>query len=158
GVQVMTVHKAKGLEFPVVILADPTCPAAPQPHVEPCRRLWLEPLCGCAPAQLLEAADEELRRDRAEEMRVVYGRGNHATGRGPWSPARSSRLCGGGGASERYIGGGDTAPSAGRAHFSFRLIAWACSSPRWIARWTRVVNRSSICSNRSRGHAPSCSS
>jgi ATP-dependent helicase/nuclease subunit A len=75
GVRVMTVHKAKGLEFPVVILADPTCPAArdtPSRHVEPSRRLWLEPLCGCAPAELLEAADEELRRDRAEEMRVVY--------------------------------------------------------------------------------------
>ena len=75
GVRVMTVHKAKGLEFPVVILADPTCPAArdtPSRHVDPARRLWLEPLCGCAPAELLEAAEEELRRDRAEEMRVAY--------------------------------------------------------------------------------------
>ena len=75
GVRVMTVHKAKGLEFPVVILADPTCPAArdtPSRHVDPSRRLWLEPLCGCVPAELLEAADEELRRDQAEETRVVY--------------------------------------------------------------------------------------
>jgi ATP-dependent exoDNAse (exonuclease V) beta subunit len=70
----MTVHKAKGLEFPVVILADPTCPAARDAsrHVEPNRRLWLEPLCGCVPAELLEAADEEMRRDQAEETRVVY--------------------------------------------------------------------------------------
>jgi ATP-dependent exoDNAse (exonuclease V) beta subunit len=75
GVRVMTVHKAKGLEFPVVILADPTCPATrdtPSRHVDPSRRLWLERLCGCAPVELLEAADEELRRDRAEETRVVY--------------------------------------------------------------------------------------
>lgn len=75
GVRVMTVHKAKGLEFPVVILADPTCPAArdtPSRHVDPARRLWLELLCGCAPTELLEAADEEIRRDRAEEMRVAY--------------------------------------------------------------------------------------
>ena len=50
GVRMMTVHKAKGLEFPVVILADPTCSAArdtPSRHVNPDRRLWLEPLCGC---------------------------------------------------------------------------------------------------------------
>src|SRR5271166_3222243 len=70
----MTVHKAKGLEFPVVILADPTCPAArdtPSRHVDPSRRLWVEPLCGSAPIELLEAADEELQRDRAEAIRVV---------------------------------------------------------------------------------------
>ena len=71
----MTVHKAKGLEFPVVILADPTCPATrdyPSRHVDPTRQLWLEPLCGCAPVELLEAAEEELRRDKAEAVRVAY--------------------------------------------------------------------------------------
>ena len=75
GVRVMTVHKAKGLEFPVVVLADPTCRAArdtPSRHVDPSRRLWVEPLCGSAPIKLLEAADEELRRDQAEAVRVAY--------------------------------------------------------------------------------------
>jgi ATP-dependent exoDNAse (exonuclease V) beta subunit len=75
GVRMMTVHRAKGLEFPVVILADPTCPAArdyPSRHVDPSRRLWLEPLCGCAPVELLDAAQEELRRDQAEAVRLAY--------------------------------------------------------------------------------------
>jgi ATP-dependent exoDNAse (exonuclease V) beta subunit len=75
GVRVMTIHKAKGLEFPVVILADPTCSAArdtPSRHVDPDRRLWVEPLCGSAPIELLEAANEELRRDQAEAIRVAY--------------------------------------------------------------------------------------
>ena len=75
GVRVMTVHKAKGLEFPVVVLADPTCSAArdtPSRYVNPSRRLWVEPLCGSAPIELLEAADEELRRDQAEAVRVAY--------------------------------------------------------------------------------------
>ena len=75
GVRVMTVHKAKGLEFPVVVLADPTCKAArdtPSRYVDPSRRLWVEPLCGSAPIELLEAADEELRRDQAEAVRVAY--------------------------------------------------------------------------------------
>ena len=75
GVRMMTVHKAKGLEFPVVILADPTCPAAwtkPSRHVIPERRLWLQPLCGCAPIELLEAAAEELQRDQAEAVRLAY--------------------------------------------------------------------------------------
>jgi ATP-dependent exoDNAse (exonuclease V) beta subunit len=43
GVRVMTVHKAKGLEFPVVVLADPTCSAArdtPSRYVDPSRCLW----------------------------------------------------------------------------------------------------------------------
>lgn len=75
GVRIMTVHKAKGLEFPVVILADPTCNATrdtPGRHVDTARRLWLEPLCGSVPVELLEAADEELRRDAAEAIRVAY--------------------------------------------------------------------------------------
>ena len=75
GVRMMTVHKAKGLEFPIVVLADPTCPAArdtPSRHVDPSRRLWLEPLCGCTPVELLEAAQEELQRDQAEAVRLTY--------------------------------------------------------------------------------------
>jgi ATP-dependent helicase/nuclease subunit A len=75
GVRVMTVHGAKGLEFPVVILADPKCPAVrdePSRHVDPIRRLWLETLCGLSPIELLEAAAEELQRERAEAIRTSY--------------------------------------------------------------------------------------
>jgi ATP-dependent exoDNAse (exonuclease V) beta subunit len=75
GVRIMTVHKAKGLEFPVVVLADPTCTAArdtPSRHVDSDRSLWVETVCGCAPIELLEAADEELHRDQAEAVRVAY--------------------------------------------------------------------------------------
>lgn len=75
GVRMMTVHKAKGLEFPVVILADPTAPAIhekPSRHVDPDRRLWVEPLCGCVPPELAEHADEELQRDAEEAIRLVY--------------------------------------------------------------------------------------
>jgi hypothetical protein len=49
GVRLMTVHKAKGLQFPVGILADPACSAArdaPSRRVDAVRRLWVEPLCG----------------------------------------------------------------------------------------------------------------
>ncbi len=70
----MTVHKAKGLQFPVVILADPTSPGArdtPGRHVDPARRLWLESLCGSAPVELLEAAAEERQREQ-EAIRVAY--------------------------------------------------------------------------------------
>ena len=75
GVRLMTVHKAKGLQFPVVILADPTCSAGrdtPSRHVDAVRRLWLEPLCGSAPIELLEATVEEQQREQDEAIRVAY--------------------------------------------------------------------------------------
>jgi ATP-dependent helicase/nuclease subunit A len=75
GVRVMTVYKAKGLEFPVVILADPTCKATrdvPNRHIDAARSLWLEQLCGAAPIELREASDLEMKRDRAEAIRVAY--------------------------------------------------------------------------------------
>jgi ATP-dependent exoDNAse (exonuclease V) beta subunit len=75
GVRIMTVHKAKGLEFPVVILADPTCAATREPptrHVDAKRRLWVEALCGCAPPELIEQHEDEARRDREEAVRLTY--------------------------------------------------------------------------------------
>jgi len=75
GVRMMTVHKAKGLEFPVVILVDPTARLerrAPSRHVDPVARLWAEPLAGCSPLDLLEQAEEELAHDRMEEVRLAY--------------------------------------------------------------------------------------
>src|SRR5438874_1523110 len=71
----MTVHKAKGLEFPVVILADLTCKLA---RAEAGR--WLDPeanvcalkLGGWAPLDLLLHDAEEAARDRAEAERLAY--------------------------------------------------------------------------------------
>ena len=76
GVRVMTVHGAKGLEFPVVILADPTAPHAgrrnPSHWVDAELKLWAEPLAGCSPVELLEHSEEVLRREREESIRLVY--------------------------------------------------------------------------------------
>nr|MBA3501386.1 PD-(D/E)XK nuclease family protein [Deltaproteobacteria bacterium] len=75
GVRIMTVHKAKGLEFPVVILCDPTAPLAPSEpshYVDTERRLWLERIAGCVPTELRERAEEVIRRDREEEQRLAY--------------------------------------------------------------------------------------
>jgi hypothetical protein len=71
----MSVHKAKGLEFPVVILADVTAGIA---HAEPDRYLSADrglcavKLAGCVPEELLEHAEEEHARDVAEGVRVAY--------------------------------------------------------------------------------------
>ncbi|TMA36343.1 MAG: hypothetical protein E6J87_00880, partial [Deltaproteobacteria bacterium] len=75
GVRIMTAHRAKGLEFPAVVLCDPTANATreqPGRHVDPERSLWAEPLAGCAPRELLEASAVELARDRAEAVRLAY--------------------------------------------------------------------------------------
>ena len=75
GVRIMTVHKAKGLEFPVVILVDPTAPATqqkPSRYVDAERKLWVMPLAGCAPAELLEKREDVLRHDAAEAVRLAY--------------------------------------------------------------------------------------
>ena len=75
GVRMMTVHKAKGLEFPIVILADLTCKLA---RAEAGR--WIDPgsgtcalkLGGWAPSELLLHDAEESARDRAEGERLAY--------------------------------------------------------------------------------------
>jgi ATP-dependent exoDNAse (exonuclease V) beta subunit len=75
GVRMMTVHKAKGLEFPIVILADLTCRLS---RSEAAR--WLDPaagLCalklgGWAPIDLLLHGAEEAACDRAEAERLTY--------------------------------------------------------------------------------------
>jgi ATP-dependent exoDNAse (exonuclease V) beta subunit len=75
GVRIMTVHRAKGLEFPVVILADPTAPVThtqPSRHVDQEAGLWAEALAGCMPAELLDRREEVLRRDREEAVRLAY--------------------------------------------------------------------------------------
>jgi ATP-dependent exoDNAse (exonuclease V) beta subunit len=74
GVRIMTVHKAKGLEFPVVVLADPTVPHTTKPsrHLDPQRGLCAVPLAGCIPAELREHEAEVMERDRAESVRLTY--------------------------------------------------------------------------------------
>jgi ATP-dependent helicase/nuclease subunit A len=74
GVRMMTVHSAKGLEFPVVILADLTCreTGAAQRCVDPDRRLCAMSIAGCMPDELLERRQEEERRDREEAIRLLY--------------------------------------------------------------------------------------
>jgi ATP-dependent helicase/nuclease subunit A len=75
GIRIMSVHKAKGLEFPVVILADITAKLSssyPSRHIDAPGRMCAIPLAGCEPRELQENAALELARDRAEGVRVAY--------------------------------------------------------------------------------------
>ena len=75
GVRIMTVHRAKGLEFPVVILADPTCKlhaATAGRHIDQDRGLCAFRLMGCQPLDVRDHENEELAREREEGIRLAY--------------------------------------------------------------------------------------
>lgn len=75
GVRLLTVHSAKGLEFPVVILADLTANIAarePDQHVDGVRRLCATRLLHCAPRELADHEPVEQLREHAEGVRVAY--------------------------------------------------------------------------------------
>ncbi|MGA3204725.1 MAG: UvrD-helicase domain-containing protein, partial [Bryobacteraceae bacterium] len=75
GVRLMTVHGAKGLEFPVVILADLTANIAarePGEYVDGERRLCATRLLHCAPRELVDNEAREREREQAEGVRVAY--------------------------------------------------------------------------------------
>ena len=75
GVRLMTVHVAKGLEFPIVILGDITAklgPTEPDRYIDSARGLCATRLLRCTPWELREHESEELLKERAEGVRVAY--------------------------------------------------------------------------------------
>ncbi|MEZ5285066.1 MAG: 3'-5' exonuclease [Vicinamibacterales bacterium] len=75
GVRLMTVHKAKGLEFPVVILADIGCRLSRDDatrYLDSSRNLCAIRIGGWAPLDLIEHNGEEAARDAAEGVRLAY--------------------------------------------------------------------------------------
>ena len=77
GVRLMTVHRAKGLEFPVVILADLTAKLTSNQAdrvVDPAQGICAQPLLGLRPWELLDPQNlaEEQRMNREEGERIAY--------------------------------------------------------------------------------------
>jgi ATP-dependent helicase/nuclease subunit A len=75
GVRMMTVHKAKGLEFPIVVLADLTCRLSRSEAgrwIDPARNLCALKIGGWSPRDLLLHDAEEAARDKAEAERLTY--------------------------------------------------------------------------------------
>lgn len=75
GVRMMSAHKAKGLEFPIVILADVTCTIArdePDRYVDAEHGLCAVKLAGWTPHDVIDHGAEEHERDLAEGIRIAY--------------------------------------------------------------------------------------
>jgi ATP-dependent exoDNAse (exonuclease V) beta subunit len=75
GVRIMTTHKVKGLEFPIVILADITTQLVreePDRFIDSQQGLAAVKLLDCLPVELQEEKDAEVARNRAESIRVAY--------------------------------------------------------------------------------------
>jgi ATP-dependent exoDNAse (exonuclease V) beta subunit len=75
GVRLMTVHKAKGLEFPVVVLADIACKLSLEDasrYLDTEKRLCAVRIGGWSPVELQEHNAEEAKRDEAEGVRLAY--------------------------------------------------------------------------------------
>ncbi len=75
GVRMMSVHRAKGLEFPVVVLADITCKIAHEQterFMDSKHHLCAVRLAGWTPQQIIDHAAEEYSRDLAEGTRIAY--------------------------------------------------------------------------------------
>jgi ATP-dependent exoDNAse (exonuclease V) beta subunit len=105
GVRLMTVHKAKGLEFPVVILADMTCRLArndASQYVSIDERLCALRIGGWSPHELHDHEEEEVLREKAEAVRLAYVAATRARdllvvpalGDGPWEDGWFSPLNG----------------------------------------------------------------
>lgn len=81
GVRIITAHSAKGLEFPVVVLADLDTGATrrtPSRHLDPETRMAALRLMGHSPQPLLDHAGSELLREQAEDLRLAYVAGSRA--------------------------------------------------------------------------------
>ena len=74
GVTISTVHGAKGLEFPIVILADPTARTSGEAsrYTDRARGLHVERIAGLVPSELRANAESVNQADSEEENRLLY--------------------------------------------------------------------------------------